>query len=246
MSKETPEETYPLSKDGGWYELSDGTSVQGREKAEAAQAELDDIEAAQAEDEDDEDIENDEDDEDEDLPEAGDIDELRAELEAKEAELEAREEAIRNREADFARQNARIEAFNKSASPTLQTNDLEFGIRTTKQDEKGQRAFDPTSRTGRKLAVIFVQDFDVWTLDPKDPRMRVKDVVGGGEAVRQYILLARIKNSHTRRYRTMEIPGTRRPLGEKGFPANAIEAKHYQAMKEAEMKTGDPVSALVP
>lgn len=35
-------DTYPVAAGGGWYELSDGTSVRGRAEAEAAQADLDD------------------------------------------------------------------------------------------------------------------------------------------------------------------------------------------------------------
>lgn len=38
---DAPAGDYPHHKGGGYYELSDGTSVQGREAAEEAQAELD-------------------------------------------------------------------------------------------------------------------------------------------------------------------------------------------------------------
>jgi hypothetical protein len=39
--------TYPEHRGGGWYELSDGSTVQGRDEAEEAQALLDDADEAE-------------------------------------------------------------------------------------------------------------------------------------------------------------------------------------------------------
>jgi len=102
--------------------------------------------------------------------------------------------------------------------------------RAPEDPKTGLRPADPTSPSGRKLAVIEVADFDVSIKGSEGHEpMRITGVTGPTQAIREYVLLSGIEHSHRYRFLAVEVPDTRRDAGDEGYHADSVRRKQKTA-----------------
>jgi hypothetical protein len=112
----------------------------------------------------------------------------------------------------------------------VDSSDLDKGKGESKEDfSRRKREYattpDPYSPTGRKKHKVYLYDFDVKCIGTKKtvpPPARIKGVPAAPDAIREFLILRKIKYAAGYRFRAFPVPNTKRDAGDAGYASSHI------------------------